>query len=89
MFIMSDKAKDELINIGYSEEYGARNLKRAIETNVVNPMANALTHPAVEENDIIFIDHDTDFMFEKKELAMAANSNRIEFLIDKSIPIRF
>ena len=89
MFILSDKAKDELINIGYSEEYGARNLKRAIETNVVNPMANALTHPDVEENDIIFIDHDTDFIFEKKELAMAANSNRIGFTIDKTIPIRF
>ena len=89
MFILSDKAKDELLSIGYSEEYGARHLKRAIETNVVNPMANALTHPDVEENDIIFIDHDTDFIFEKKELAMAANSNRIGIVIDKTIPIRF
>jgi ATP-dependent Clp protease ATP-binding subunit ClpB len=89
MFVVTDKAKEELINIGYSEEYGARNLKRAIETHIVNPLANALTHPNVEENDIVSIEWDKDFIFEKKKLAMKASFNRIGFPIDKTIPIRF
>lgn len=90
MFIMSDRAKEELVSIGFSTEYGARYLKRAIEEHIVNPLANALTHPDVEENDIILVDFDNkEFTFEKKELAMKASSNRIGLPIDKTISIRF
>lgn len=90
MFIISDSAKDQLIKVGYSEEYGARHIKRALETNVVNPLSNALSHPSVDENDIIFIDYiNSKFQFDKKTRVMKSGSSRMGFMMqDNIIPIQ-
>ena len=86
MSVISEAAKDRLIEVGYSAEYGARFLKRALETHVVNPLANALSHPDVQENDIIFVDYaDSEFIFEKKKKIMKAGSTRLEFQLGQTL----
>ena len=63
---MSSDAKEKIVDEGYSVEYGARNLKRAMETHIVNPIANALSLPEVLSGDSIKIGHDnSDFLYEK------------------------
>ena len=63
---VSSDAKEKIVDEGYSVEYGARNLKRAMETHIVNPIANALSLPEVLSGDSIKIGHDnSDFLYEK------------------------
>ena len=45
----------ELVNIGYSEEYGARSLKREIATNVENMLADKVLAGEIGLNDNILI----------------------------------
>lgn len=52
-FSVSEEARDRLVEMGYSHEYGARNLKRVIEKEIVFPLANALTLKEVREGDSI------------------------------------
>ncbi len=39
---ITDLAKDYLLNLGYSNEYGARNLRRTIQTEIETPLADML-----------------------------------------------
>jgi ATP-dependent Clp protease ATP-binding subunit ClpC len=42
MLEVTDEARDFLLKVGYDEEYGARPLRRAIQTHVDDVLADAL-----------------------------------------------
>ena len=51
--IMSDEAKEFLIDKGYDPKYGARPLKRAIQTEMEDHLAEALLNGDVHEGDAV------------------------------------
>jgi ATP-dependent Clp protease ATP-binding subunit ClpB len=61
LFRVTDAGRDFLLQEGTDQRYGARHLKRAIERNIVYPLANLLATEQVHIGDLICID------FNKKE----------------------
>ena len=57
-FKPSDRVKEALLAEGYDPKYGARHLKRAIERNIVHPLANLVATGQVGMNDLIAIDYE-------------------------------
>jgi ATP-dependent Clp protease ATP-binding subunit ClpB len=53
---VSDKALDLLGNVGFDPVYGARPLKRAIQTLLENPLAERLLAGEYESGDVIEVD---------------------------------
>ena len=53
---VSERAKDELAKLGYSHEYGARPLKRAMQKHVQNLLADAILAGKVKAGDTAVID---------------------------------
>lgn len=45
--VVSDEARDFLLNVGFDEEYGARPLRRAIQVNVDDVLADALLNNVI------------------------------------------
>lgn len=58
LFNCTRDAKDWLLREGYDPRYGARHLKRAIERNVVSPLAKLIATGQVRLGDLIRIDCD-------------------------------
>jgi ATP-dependent Clp protease ATP-binding subunit ClpB len=56
LFRVTQPARDFLLREGTDLKYGARHLKRAIERNVVYPLANLLATNQVQLGDVISID---------------------------------
>jgi ATP-dependent Clp protease ATP-binding subunit ClpA len=54
---VTDGAKDELARQGWSEEYGARPLKRAIQKNVQNALADAILAGRIQRGDVAVVDN--------------------------------
>ncbi|MDE0155550.1 MAG: ATP-dependent chaperone ClpB [Gammaproteobacteria bacterium] len=54
--ILSDKAKETLANIGYDPVYGARPLKRAVQTHLETPLAKELLAGKFHSADTIHVD---------------------------------
>ena len=52
---LSDKAKETLANIGYDPVYGARPLKRAVQTHLETPLAKELLAGKFHSTDKIFV----------------------------------
>jgi ATP-dependent Clp protease ATP-binding subunit ClpC len=48
--VLSDEAKDFLVRLGSSDEYGARPLRRAVQQYVEDPLAELLLRGGVDEN---------------------------------------
>ena len=64
---VSDTAKDLLAEEGYDPSYGARPLKRAIQQNLQNQLANKLLSGDFSEGATIFVDaHEGLFLFSEK-----------------------
>src|SRR6201998_1819156 len=61
LFRVTSAAREFLLTEGTDQRYGARHLKRAIERNIVYPLANLLATEQVNIGDLICID------FNKKE----------------------
>jgi ATP-dependent Clp protease ATP-binding subunit ClpB len=61
LFRVTSAAREFLLTEGTDQRYGARHLKRAIERNIVYPLANLLATEQVHIGDLICID------FDKKE----------------------
>ena len=59
-FKCTDKAKSILLTEGTDPKYGARHLKRAIERNLVFPLANLVATKQVKMGDYISIDYTGD-----------------------------
>ena len=70
-FVMNDQTKDWLISEGFSEEYGARYLKRIISKEIELPLACSLGDPNLETGDVIEIKLNEDepgLLFSKTKL---------------------
>jgi len=55
---VSEKAKQALSDQGYDHIYGARPLKRLIQTKLLDPIAMKLIDKTIEESTIVDIDYD-------------------------------
>src|ERR1700741_3447427 len=58
LFRVTSAAREFLLTEGTDQRYGARHLKRAIERNIVYPLANLLATEQVHVGDLICIDYD-------------------------------
>jgi len=58
LFRVTPAARDFLLTEGTDQRYGARHLKRAIERNIVYPLANLLATEQVHVGDLVRIDWD-------------------------------
>lgn len=54
--VLTDKAKEYLAETGYDQLYGARPLKRAIQKEILNPLATKLLDGSFKEGDVIEAD---------------------------------
>jgi ATP-dependent Clp protease ATP-binding subunit ClpB len=67
---LTDKAKAYLADIGYDPVYGARPLKRAIQKEVLNPLAKMILDGTFTLGDTVEVDiEDGKMIFRKKEEA--------------------
>lgn len=58
--ILTDKAKAFLAEIGYDQVYGARPLKRAIQKEILTPLATKLLDGSFKSGDVIEVDMEGD-----------------------------
>jgi ATP-dependent Clp protease ATP-binding subunit ClpB len=66
---ISDAAMSRLVAAGYDPVYGARPLKRAIQTLLENPLAQQLLAGAFLQGDTVMVDEEHGhFHFQKKRL---------------------
>jgi len=64
MLKMTASAKDYLVQISYDPVFGARPLKRAIQSNILNPLAMYLLEGRIKENDKVSVElRDNQFEF--------------------------
>jgi ATP-dependent Clp protease ATP-binding subunit ClpB len=72
-FEISDAALAELAKVGFDPVYGARPLKRAIQSEIENPLAKAVLEGRFAPKDTIAVDYRGGKMvFEKKKTVRAA-----------------
>jgi len=70
---VSDAALAELAKTGFDPVYGARPLKRAIQSEIENPLAKAILEGSFAPKDRIYADFRSGRMvFEKKSSRKAA-----------------
>lgn len=75
---LSDAAKNHITDVGYDPVYGARPLKRAIQRELENPLANKILENAFVEGDTIAIDCENNTLqFRKKESRPALTGNSL------------
>jgi ATP-dependent Clp protease ATP-binding subunit ClpB len=77
LFRVTDSGRDYLLCEGTDQRYGARHLKRAIERNIVYPLANLLATEQVHLGDLVCIDWNKEqdrltFVREGENLAVPA-----------------
>jgi ATP-dependent Clp protease ATP-binding subunit ClpB len=66
--LLSDPAKDQLVEEGYDPAYGARPLKRTIQRRVLDPLALRILEGEFGEGDTIVVDAEAGGLrFEKRE----------------------
>jgi ATP-dependent Clp protease ATP-binding subunit ClpC len=71
---ISDQARDLLLREGYDEEYGARPLRRAIQTYVDDSLADALMAGEIASGQtaLLTVDDEGKMMVEAQEVLQAA-----------------
>jgi ATP-dependent Clp protease ATP-binding subunit ClpB len=63
---LTDAAAMQIATAGYDPVYGARPLKRAIQKEVLNPLANSLLRGEIVEGEHVLVDYrDGRFVFEE------------------------
>ncbi len=70
--ILSDEAKDYVLDKGYDIQYGARPLKRAIQKYLEDPMAETIIKSSLVEGDAMVVDFDK----EKEEIVVAIQKKK-------------
>jgi ATP-dependent Clp protease ATP-binding subunit ClpB len=66
--VLTDKAKDQLVNEGYDPMYGARPLKRTIQRRILDPLAMKVLEGDFREGDVVTVDAGRDgLVFAKRE----------------------
>ena len=58
--VVTDAAKDAIIAKGYDQAFGARPLRREIQNQIEDPLAERMLMAAFEPGDTIIIDADAD-----------------------------
>src|SRR4051812_12119235 len=72
-FEIADAAVSELAKVGFDPVYGARPLKRAIQTEIENPLAKAILEGRFAPKDTIYVDwRGGRMLFEKTQRKAAA-----------------
>ncbi|MEG1314059.1 MAG: hypothetical protein RSD40_07065, partial [Bacilli bacterium] len=61
----TERALDKLIELGYSDIYGARPLKRVIEQKIEDKLAGEMLAGTIVDGDNIVVDYEKDFVFQK------------------------
>lgn len=75
---LSDAAKNHITDVGYDPVYGARPLKRAIQRELENPLANKILENSFVEGDTIAIDCENNALqFRKIESRPALVGNSL------------
>lgn len=64
VYKLTDAAKDKIMEEGYSQEYGARELKRVIERRVRTPLAHLVASKEINIGDYVYIDEVGEEQFE-------------------------
>jgi ATP-dependent Clp protease ATP-binding subunit ClpB len=68
--VLTEAAKTHVAKSGYDPVYGARPLKRAIQSEILNPLAMKLLEHAFSEGDVIEVDYANNKMvFMKVDVA--------------------
>ena len=70
--VLSDDAKDFVLEKGYDIQYGARPLKRAIQKYLEDPMAETIIKSALVEGDTMVVDFDK----EKEEIVIGIQKKK-------------
>ncbi len=70
--VLDDSARQLLAREGYDPQYGARPLKRAIQTLIQNPLAVKLLRGEIASGQTITVSANGDEMAFKTEVAAAA-----------------
>jgi hypothetical protein len=60
VFSLTEEAKDYLLQEGTDMKYGARHLKRAIDSALVHPISNLIPTQQVRTGDLIKVDFDPE-----------------------------
>ncbi len=63
---LSKKALNEIINQGFSDEYGARNLKRVIKDSINSSISKELLFGSLKRGGEVYIEFDGEFKFDFK-----------------------
>jgi ATP-dependent Clp protease ATP-binding subunit ClpB len=71
---VSPKAKEHLAEVGFDPQFGARPLKRTIQSLLQNPLAKRLLAGEINEGDVVIADVDKGEIVFKKKVAAAAAS---------------
>ena len=58
--VISDKAKNWIAKNSFDEEYGARPLKRSIESNIKDKLADQLLLGKLKDGNVAFVDEEND-----------------------------
>ncbi|HWP31945.1 MAG TPA: ATP-dependent chaperone ClpB [Fimbriimonadales bacterium] len=68
---LTQEAKSQLALIGYDPAFGARPLKRAIQTHILNGLSKALLEGRVKDGDTVVVDYrEGEFTFEPVQVAV-------------------
>ncbi|MBI4825021.1 MAG: ATP-dependent chaperone ClpB [Nitrospirae bacterium] len=70
---LTDRAKAYLADVGYDQLYGARPLKRAIQKEILNPLATKLLDGSFSEGDMIEADIEGEKILFKKAAGVTAS----------------
>jgi len=66
---LTEKTKTFLTEVGFDQLYGARPLKRAIQNEILNPLAKSLIERTFKEGDVVLADMEGDkVVFHKKHV---------------------
>ncbi|NQV12929.1 MAG: AAA family ATPase [Parcubacteria group bacterium] len=64
---VTSKAKDQLVKIGYDVAFGARPLRRAIQSEIENPLSTMLLEGKFKSGDVVKVDVNTKGIFSFKK----------------------
>lgn len=69
---LSDSAKEHLAEIGYDPVYGARPLNRALQKEILKPLAMRLLDGTFKEGDVVEVDFEEGRVVFRKEALVGA-----------------
>jgi ATP-dependent Clp protease ATP-binding subunit ClpA len=79
----TDAARRLLLQTGTSAKYGARELKRTIERNVVLPLSNLVATRQINEGDVLLVD------LAKDDSSLVFMKQHVQSVLPEAFPYRF